>query len=921
MNIQRTVMSQSVMAAMMCFAASANAQLTVSDDFTQGTNQVPWTVSGPACLTAGGATMPGNLTAATAGIIPTCSTSGQKGGYGDTIHPGGYMAASVLDPGGNGALRLTNASGNQAGAIVYQSTFASNAGIAITFTAMSYDGNSYTGADGGSNGADGLSFFLLDASVSPIHIGQFGGSLGYSCSQSKGGGATGGYIGLGIDEYGNFLNSGDNTATGVANTSGSHGQFQSNRIGVRGAGIVNWQQLHAAYPTQYPGSLTSSQQLAAVEKTCSTGVVWDYSGDPSNPVESGGAPVCNTFAQLNAINPTYYPNTLSSADQAAAVSNTCNGGTFTLDSSGDTATVAAGTAWDYSYSNTGPDYSQSGAPYPVGTEYSFAQLHAQYPSYYPNTLSAADQASAVQNTYNQGAVFDYSYAGTSPNYSITGQPYQIGNCYSYAQLHLINATDYPSNQAGTNIANNAVNNTCNNGVLYAYSATASCSTSHHVTTCNPGFTRTNTPVSPPASINLVPPSAVTINEGTTPPTAVPDYNVITFVNSSGVTVPASAVLPTAIAVESAGPRNAVGTYTGATAYTYKMNISSAGLLSLSVTNPTTVPPTTTVIATNWPLFGTNGALPANFTFGFAGSTGGGTNVHEITCFQAAPAEDTDSSAAINAVQAGQVKTNSAVYLAYYHTHGWWGELLSAPLTVSGTGLVAIGATANWDSSCLLTGDGTGTTLPGSKCTPTGSTSDTATPTSTNRVMLTYDNVGATGEAFEWTAASGGTAITSAQRTVLGTGDNLGQNRLNYLRGDRTNEVNATTGIGPFRARVSLLGDIVNSSPTWVGAPSAFGPAGTWVDDLYPSVSQPESAYSAFQSSNIGRLNVVYVGANDGFLHGFEAGNYISTGSNAGSVTTPGAGGNNDGKEIIAYMPAAVLSTIHNSTASAADYSS
>ena len=67
--------------------------------------------------------------------------------------------------------------------------------------------------------------------------------MGYSCSNSNTpyNGLNGGYLGLGIDEYGNFLNgtvntlgetgttaSGDNTATG--------GGYQPGRIGLRGAG-------------------------------------------------------------------------------------------------------------------------------------------------------------------------------------------------------------------------------------------------------------------------------------------------------------------------------------------------------------------------------------------------------------------------------------------------------------------------------------------------------------------------------------------------------------------------------------------------------------------------------------------------------------------------------------------------------------
>ena len=41
--------------------------------------------------------------------------------------------------------------------------------------------------------------------------------------------------------------------------------------------------------------------------------------------------------------------------------------------------------------------------------------------------------------------------------------------------------------------------------------------------------------------------------------------------------------------------------------------------------------------------------------------------------------------------------------------------------------------------------------------------------------------------------------------------------LHYLRGVRTNEINSA-GSGEFRARTGVLGDIVDSSPTWVGPP-------------------------------------------------------------------------------------------------------
>ena len=75
-------------------------------------------------------------------------------------------------------MRLTPASGNQFGNIVSNFTFPSNQGLQVTFTTYTYGGDA--GGNPG-NGADGISFFLMDGSVSP-NIGAIGGSLGYSCS-------------------------------------------------------------------------------------------------------------------------------------------------------------------------------------------------------------------------------------------------------------------------------------------------------------------------------------------------------------------------------------------------------------------------------------------------------------------------------------------------------------------------------------------------------------------------------------------------------------------------------------------------------------------------------------------------------------------------------------------------------------------
>jgi type IV pilus assembly protein PilY1 len=125
---------------------------------------------------------------------------------------------------------------------------------------------------------------MINGAVTPS-IGSAGGSLGYSCANpgNIGGhptidGITGAYIGLGIDEYGNFLNGpNDSTATGFG--------FQGNRIGLRGAGNVSWPYLSTTWPQYYrPAVLnTTALQQSAVADTCQKGYISDYT-HPSSPV-------------------------------------------------------------------------------------------------------------------------------------------------------------------------------------------------------------------------------------------------------------------------------------------------------------------------------------------------------------------------------------------------------------------------------------------------------------------------------------------------------------------------------------------------------------------------------------------------------------------------------------------------------------
>jgi type IV pilus assembly protein PilY1 len=348
-----------------------------------------------------------------------------------------------------------------------------------------------------------------------------------------------------------------------------------------------------------------------------------------------------------------------------------------------------------------------------------------------------------------------------------------------------------------------------------------------------------------------------------------------------------------------GPSGQTGTNYGVP-ITYNLTVTPAGLLSLSYSyNGGVYQP----VITGQDITAANGSLPNNVRFGFAGSTGGGTNVHEIMCFQAQPASQTSVSAGINQKQSAKVQIGSQVYFAFYNPNNWPGSLTSQYLIPdpNGSGTLIINPTANWDASCVLTGVASGQT-----CAATGVAGVTAAQASSSRTILTWN--GSQGIPFE------SANLTSGQQKALDA------NNLNYLRGDRSNELNSK-GVGLFRARSSVLGDIIDSSPTWVGPPSAPYPT-VWKDS-YPNggstaaPTPPENGssaqtYAAFVTAQQTRTNVVYSGANDGLLHGFRSGSFDKTNT---YVTT-----DNDGLEVLAYMPAYILNNINSNTNVSNNYS-
>ncbi|MEZ0294750.1 MAG: Ig-like domain-containing protein [Solirubrobacteraceae bacterium] len=109
------------------------------------------------------------------------------------------------DPDGDGALRLTSNNGFSSGFILYQDALPLTAGLDIRFSFYAYNGS----------GADGFSFFVADGAEDLTQPGADGGSLGYA-QRNDTPGLLGGYFGVGIDEYGNFANDGENRGNGCS---------------------------------------------------------------------------------------------------------------------------------------------------------------------------------------------------------------------------------------------------------------------------------------------------------------------------------------------------------------------------------------------------------------------------------------------------------------------------------------------------------------------------------------------------------------------------------------------------------------------------------------------------------------------------------------------------------------------------------
>ncbi|MGB6055865.1 MAG: PilC/PilY family type IV pilus protein [Burkholderiaceae bacterium] len=230
--------------------------------------------------------------------------------------------------------------------------------------------------------------------------------------------------------------------------------------------------------------------------------------------------------------------------------------------------------------------------------------------------------------------------------------------------------------------------------------------------------------------------------------------------------------------------------------------------------------------------------------------------------------------------------DSYVYQPGFDPSKWSGNLLKLKLTLVdiGTGdknapgyepnnVVTIqdATTPTWDAGIVLTGKPATTTPAAAAVAPNPA------PDARNIYTAQVNADGSlTTVEFQWAS------LTEDQKTSLSKSpsgsqedDGLGEKRVNYLRGSRVDEIGSANGI--FRQRDRVLGDIINSNPTYVAAPA-------------PNIQG--DGYGTFYNARKNRTKAVYVGANDGMLHAFNA---------------------SDGTELFAYVPNALIGALNQLT--------
>lgn len=182
-----------------------------------------------------------------------------------------------------------------------------------------------------------------------------------------------------------------------------------------------------------------------------------------------------------------------------------------------------------------------------------------------------------------------------------------------------------------------------------------------------------------------------------------------------------------------------------------------------------------------------------------------------------------------------VVSGTKLYMTTYNTQNWSGTIKQLNINASG----GIDAVANWEVNQNTTWPSTRNIF-------------TFKDNSTKGIPFTFSNLATTDQLF----------FTTAKSTLF-AGKVTENEIIDYLKGSQLKEKNQPNG--EFRIRTSLLGDIVSSSPQYVAQGENDG-----YQYLPTGANGKSNYYSFYTGIKKTRPARVYVGANDGMLHAFNA---------------------------------------------------
>lgn len=214
-----------------------------------------------------------------------------------------------------------------------------------------------------------------------------------------------------------------------------------------------------------------------------------------------------------------------------------------------------------------------------------------------------------------------------------------------------------------------------------------------------------------------------------------------------------------------------------------------------------------------------------------------------------------SSAAAATSNLEPVAGDNFVYVALYRTLKWDGDLLAFSIDPA-TG--ALSGSPLWSAQTQIDAQvASGAASRNIKYFKDGAADNlrdfNATNLDADGLAAPFTNVCNRSEMLS--QCTGEDTLTDAQKASANSSANL----VNYLRGDRSHEMDAnnTAANQVFRQREHILGDVINAVPVYMKAPPF-------------SFDKYDSTYATFKSDNSARAGTVFLAANDGMLHAIDA---------------------------------------------------